>query len=193
MKTYLLCLLSVCTLSLAAEPVEEPVKDPVRITGGKIGVDFRLNFNQTSIGGIFHITSWLALSPYLLYRSNETVTYSSAGATNSKNSYFGGGTFLALYLTRIENLYVKLMPGFYYTKGSSSNLSYYPSETSNTNFSFQLFLGLQYMLNNRLHIIGETGLTYVEYKSTDNTGNAPSTSKTWNLYSGNIGLIFYFN
>jgi opacity protein-like surface antigen len=183
-----LCL--ICISALSAQTAE----DSGKIYGGKIGMDIHIGFNQASTGAIIHITQGLAINPYLLYYSFEA-TNTGSSYTTSKNQYFGGGAFLPFYIARVENLHIKFMPGFSYAKGTQvdpNNSTPYSNETATTRVNFQLFLGLQYALSKHLHVIGETGLNYTQYKASDATSGT-YTTKLWNLYSGNIGLIFYFN
>ncbi len=172
----------------------ETTEDFAKVQGGKVGMDIHIGLNQASTGAIIHITPGLAINPYFLYYNFEGTNTGSA-YTTSKNQYFGGGAFVPFYLVRVENLHIKFMPGFSYAKGTQvdpSSSSPYSNETATTRVNFQVFLGLQYALSKHLHVIGETGLNYTQYRASDPTSGA-YTTKLWNLYSGNIGLIFYFN
>lgn len=190
MKKPILCVLLLSSLPLWAETAE----DFGKVQGGKVGVDIHIGFNQASTGAIIHITQGLAINPYFLYYNYEASNTGSTYSVN-KNQYFGGGAFLPFYLFRVENLHIKFMPGFSYAKGTqldSAGSTPSSNETSTTRINFQLFLGLQYALSKHLHVIGETGLNYSQYRSADPVQGSYNI-KAWNLYSGNIGLIFYFN
>ena len=189
LKKLILSVTCIFALPLSAQASE----DFGKVYGGKVGIDIHIGLNQASTGAIIHLTQGLAINPYLLYYSYEANNTGSAYGT-SKNQYFGGGAFLPFYLFRIEDLHIKFMPGFSYAKGTQID----PGSTSNsvesvtTRINFQIFLGLQYALSKHLHVIGETGLNYNQFKVSDPT-QGTYTTKLWNLYSGNIGLIFYFN
>lgn len=192
------------TLLIAALNAD-PVQDTKKITGGKIGLDIKIGWNQASTGCIVHLNSWLAINPYALYRNEEKssdgLPSSTSTSYKTKESYYGGGAFIPLYIAHVENLYVKLMPGFAYAKGTLSEQYVYGSsyglpnankESATTRISWQFFIGLQYAITQHLHVIAETGINYSEYKYSDPSyGNY--ASKLTNLYSGDIGLIFYFN
>ena len=189
MKKWILCAVFLSTLPVAAEPGE----DFGKVQGGKVGVDIHIGVNQASTGALVHITQGLAINPYVLYYNYEANSTGSSYST-SGTQYFGGGAFLPFYLFRVENLHIKFMPGFSYAKGTQvdSSSSAGNREVATTRINFQIFLGLQYALSKHLHIIGETGLNYNQYKASDPVQGS-YTTKLWNLYSGNIGLVFYFN
>lgn len=187
MNMRLICILPLLTMNVLAQSAD----DYGKIESGKTGINLHIGLNQASTGAIIHITKGLAINPYFLYYNFEASNTGSS-YTTSKNQYFGGGAFLPFYLFRVENLHIKFMPGFSYAKGSQADQNTGNNETATTRANFQLFLGLQYALSKHLHVIGETGLNYTHYKASDSI-QGTYTTKLWNLYSGNIGLIFYFN
>lgn len=195
-KIFAICML--CATAI----FPDDTADTKKIEAGKTGVDVKIGWNTASTGGIIHITSWLAINPFIIYRSDERSNSANSGTYNysTNEKYYGGGAVLPIYLARIENLYVKALPGFSYMKGSYSEkyfssssfgVSSYNSDRVTTRYTLQFFLGLQYAITKYLHAIAETGLNYSYSDYADTTGN--NTQKLLNLYSGNIGLIFYFN
>jgi len=198
MKNKILVFVFCVTANLA-----DDTADTKKIDSGKVGVDIKIGLNQASTGAIFHITSWLAINPFIVYRNQERSSNSFSGlsSSNVKDEYYGGGAFIPFYIARVENLYIKLLPGFSYMKGTYSEqylysptlgISNYTRDTVTTRYNLQLFLGLQYAITKHLHVIGETGLNYTNNKYADAVSGSNS-EKLVNFYSGNIGLIFYFN
>lgn len=157
---------------------QQPAPDYGAISAKKIGIDLRIGLNQASAGGILHLSSLLALNPYVLYRNREqtnnylTEPGSSTASTynTSKDSYFGVGGFVPVYIARIEDLHIRLMPGASYAAGqtrrsqSSGTSLVYDQSANITYLSLQLFLGLQYALTRHLHVIGELGYSYSEIR-----------------------------
>lgn len=180
---------------------ELPATDHRKVSANKIGIDIRLGLNQASVGGILHLTKTLAVNPYILYRNQEQTNnfVSEPGSGNSstynsyKESYFGFGGFIPIYVARIEDLHIRLLPGASYAAGklqrsqSTNSGAVYDQSANATIVNVHLFLGLQYALNKHLHLMGELGFGYREYRTPF------FTDRTSNLYSGNIGIIFYLN
>lgn len=180
---------------------QQPAPDYGKLSPNKIGFDLRIGLNQASVGGILHLSQVFALNPYILYRNQEQtnnfITEPGSATQSTYNVfseyYVGAGGFIPIYVARVEDLHIRLMPGGSYAAGQLHR-----SQTSGTNLvfnqsanitlvSFQLLLGLQYALNRYLHIIGELGYSYRE------TRTPFYVDKAGNLFSGNIGLVFYLN
>lgn len=180
---------------------EMPSTDHGKVSSNKIGIDIRLGLNQASVGGILHLSKTLAVNPYILYRNQEQtnnfVSEPGSGSSSTynsyKESYLGFGGFIPIYVARIEDLHIRLLPGASYAAGklqrsqSTNSGAVYDQSANATIVNVHLFLGLQYALNKHLHLMGELGFSYREYRTPF------FTDRTSNLYSGNIGIIFYLN
>src|SRR5687768_9607359 len=116
----------------------DSAEDVGKLYSGKTGIDIRIGINQASTGGIFHLSSWLAFNPNVIYRSEETTNnymYDPASGNSPtfntyKESYFGVGGYIPIYVARVENLHIRLLPGFSYLGGKFNRSQIVGSSTN---------------------------------------------------------------
>ncbi|MFC2156343.1 outer membrane beta-barrel protein [Acidobacteriota bacterium] len=179
-----------------------------------IGLNFRVDPNPR-VGITFHITSKLALRPYVGFSWMETEVENeraplppgSQGQQNrprppqSVNTKASStdllfGLSLLYYFHQSDDFAVYTGANFGYrnlTGETEISARDQDSERSQNTYNAGILLGTQFNLSRHFAIFGEIGFGYSTGASElDNRGERSSNTKRWGLMNTGIGLTFYF-
>lgn len=153
---------------------------------GQLGVTLAY---PAAIGVIWHATERLAIRPDFSFSA------STNDALANSNSVVNVGVSGLLYVRRWDDLRAYVSPRFGYERISTSVSSGATAAPTTNAYSGMGSFGVQYRLNQRFSIFGETGLSYNHTSTTSTsviTGTPNvSTSHSWSTKAG-VGMIFYF-
>ena len=181
---------------------------------GNIGLNFRIDPNPR-VGMTFHLTSRLALKPYVGFSWMESALenqrpprpqgpqgqqnpppfpQSVNSTVNSTDILFGMNLLYYFHQGTDISVYTGLNFGYRNSRGNTEiSIQQQDRERSLNTYNAGVLLGTQYSLSRHFAIFGEIGFGYSKGASErDNRGERSSDTQRWGLMNTGIGFTFYF-